>query len=69
MVWFGCDLTYGLSVHVKTSEKPHDRTSDSASLRDLGLDDIAPISVKTVLQVYAFISQCCLSVIDDDVDG
>lgn len=29
--------TYGLSVQVKTCEKPQDRTSASASLRDFGL--------------------------------
>jgi hypothetical protein len=33
--------SYGLSVHVKACEKPHDRTSDSASLRGLGCGDIA----------------------------
>lgn len=34
-------MTYGSSVQVKAREKPHDRTSDSASLRDFGLADIS----------------------------
>lgn len=32
-----CRAAHGPSVHVKTWLKPHERTSASASLRDLGM--------------------------------
>lgn len=47
--WDNSRFTYGLSVHVKTSKNPHDRTSDSASLLDLGLDVIAKVSISVTL--------------------